>query len=52
MPERKDKTPFVGNRILDGTTSKFDWTGRTLPLKDMPKSLNPEKGYLVTANNR
>lgn len=52
IPERKDKTPFIGSRILNGKTSKFDWTGRTVPLRDLPKSLNPKKGYLVTANGR
>ena len=52
VPERKDKTPFVASRVLDGTTSKFDWTGRIIPLKDLPQSLNPEKGYLMTANGR
>ena len=27
FPNRKDKTPFIGNRVLDGTTSAFDWEG-------------------------
>ena len=26
VPVRKDKTPYIGSRILDGTTTKFDWT--------------------------
>lgn len=53
MPVRKDKTPFIGHRILDGTKSKFDWAwGDLIPLRDLPKSLNPKKGYLVTANGR
>ena len=51
-PERKDKTPYVATRILDGTTSKFDWTGEIVPLRDLPKSLNPAKGYIVSANGR
>lgn len=25
FPNRKDKTPFIGNRVLDGTTSAHDW---------------------------
>ena len=25
IPERKDKTPFIGSRVLDGTTTNFDW---------------------------
>lgn len=52
IPERKDKTPFIGCRVLDGTTSEFDWTGRVIPQRDLPKSLNPKKGYLMTANGR
>jgi len=31
FPERKDKTPFIGNRVLDGTTSAHDWTGKVVP---------------------
>ena len=30
IPERKDKTPFIGSRVLDGTTTKFDWTGKII----------------------
>ena len=26
-PNRKNKTPFIGSRVLDGTTSEFDWDG-------------------------
>ena len=50
-PIRKDKTPFIGSRVLDGRTSEFDWEG-LVPVKDLPRSINPEKGYIVTANNR
>jgi penicillin amidase len=50
-PIRKNKTPFIGARILDGTTSDFDWEGFA-DIKDLPRSLNPKKGYIVTANNR
>lgn len=52
IPKRKDKTPFIGSRVLDGTTSAYDWTGEYYALRDLPKSLNPKKGYLVTTNNR
>ena len=52
VPERKDKTPFISSRVLDGTTSEFDWTGTVVPIRDLPKSLNPKKGYLMTANGR
>ena len=46
MPERKDKTPYLGSRVLDGTTSKFDWTGKIVHQRDLPKSLNPKSGYI------
>lgn len=49
--DRKNKTPFIGCRVLDGTTSEFDWTG-LLPLSVNPRSINPERGYIMTANNR
>ena len=40
FPNRKDQTPYIGNRVLDGTTSKYDWNG-LLPVKDLPHSFNP-----------
>jgi len=49
--DRKDKTPFLGCRVIDGTTSEFDWNG-LLPLSMNPRSVNPERGYIMTANNR
>ena len=52
VPIRKDRTPFIGSRLLDGTTTAYDWTGDFHALRDLPKSLNPKKGYLVTANGR
>jgi len=52
IPERKDRTPFISSRILDGTTSSFDWTGEIIHQRDMPRSLNPKKGFIVTANQR
>lgn len=51
VPKRKNQTPFIGARVLDGRTSDFDWDG-WVPLKDLPGAVNPEKGYIVTANNR
>jgi hypothetical protein len=50
-PNRKDRTPFIGNRVLDGESSKYDWDG-LVPASRLPRSLNPEKGYIETANNR
>ena len=34
-----------------GWDSDFDWTGY-VPFADMPTSLNPERGYIVTANQQ
>ena len=53
LPERKDKTPYIGQGVLDGTSSFYDWIpGKFVPISDLPRSLNPEKGYLVIANSR
>lgn len=53
IPVRKDTTPHIGSRVLDGSKSVYDWeSGRNVPLSDLPRSFNPEKGYIVTANNR
>ena len=55
LPIRKDKTPFIGLRVLDGRKSDFDWVGdgiQTAPLKDLARSLNPSKGYVASANNK
>ncbi len=27
FPNRKDKTPYIGNRVLNGETTDFDWDG-------------------------
>jgi len=45
FPNRKDKTPFIGNRVLNGETTDFDWEG-LVPVSRLPKSFNPEKGYI------
>ena len=45
IPERKDKTPYIGSRGLDGTTTKFDWTGNAIDLKELPYGINPKKGF-------
>mmetsp|Transcript_34881 Transcript_34881/g.45925 ORF Transcript_34881/g.45925 Transcript_34881/m.45925 type:complete len:102 (-) Transcript_34881:1015-1320(-) len=52
MLRRKDETPYLGCRVLDGRTSQFDWTDEVIPLTELPRTLNPEKGYLANANNR
>jgi len=53
IPIRKDKTPYIGCRVLDGTTSEFDWEkDQYLPLSELPRVINPKQGYIMTANNR
>jgi penicillin amidase len=37
--------------VLDGSTTNYDWNG-LIPVKELPYTINPEKGYIVTANNR
>jgi penicillin amidase len=51
-PQRKNDYPYLGCRVLDGSTSKHDWLESPVPMKDLPFILNPKKGYFVTANNR
>ena len=41
----------MGNFIKDGTSSEDDWLGFLSP-EDRVHVVNPEKGYLVTANNK
>ena len=53
LPVRKDKTPYIGCRVLDGRTSAYDWEeGKFVPIKELARSVNPKKGYIVTANNK
>lgn len=52
MFKRKDETPYLGCRILNGQTSKFDWTDTLIPITELPRSLNPAKGFISNANNR
>lgn len=51
IPNRRDKTPNLGNRVLDGTTTAYDWD-RLVPVRDLPRGFNPTKGFFSTANNR
>ena len=36
---------------VPGWTSEFEWRG-AIPFEELPRSRNPETGYIVTANNR
>jgi len=51
-PIRKSKVPYIGCRVLDGETTEFDWEPGLLPIKYLPRSLNPSRGFAMTANNR
>ena len=51
IPVRKNKIPFVSCRILDGTNRDNDWIGY-YKNSDLPRVVNPKKGFIVTANNR
>jgi penicillin amidase len=49
FPNRKDKTPYIGNRVLNGETTDYDWDG-LVSISQLPHTFNPEKGYVQTAN--
>lgn len=51
FPNRKDKTPYIGNRVLNGETSAYDWEG-LVSTSELPRAFNPERGFVITANNR
>jgi penicillin amidase len=34
---------------IDGTTDKYEWKGY-IPFDDLPRVLNPQRGYIATAN--
>lgn len=51
MPIRKNQKPYTGCRVLDGSKSDDDWIGYVKP-RDLPRVINPKKGFIVTANNR
>jgi len=40
-----------GYNIFPGDTSKYDWKG-LLPFDSLPKTYNPENGYIYSANNK
>mgnify|MGYP002633286712 CR=1 FL=1 len=50
-PDRKDKTPFISNRVLNGETTRYDWQGLLLQA-ELPQTFNPEKGFIQSANQR
>jgi len=36
---------------VPGWTGEYEWTGE-IPFDELPSSFNPERGYIITANNR
>lgn len=50
-PKRGNEYPYLGCRVLDGTSSQHDWEG-IVGVDHLPMVMNPSKGYYMTANNR
>jgi penicillin amidase len=48
LPRRRGNCPDLPK---PGWTGEFEWEG-TVPYEELPEVVNPESGYLVTANNR
>ena len=40
-----------GQLPVDGWTGDYDWEGN-IPFDEMPKLLNPNKGYIISCNNK
>ncbi len=40
-----------GSIPVPGWTGEFEWVGE-VPFEEMPHALNPERGYVITANHR
>ena len=40
-----------GQLPVDGSTGEYDWDG-IIPIDQMPRLLNPERGYIVSCNNK
>jgi penicillin G amidase len=48
LPLRKGGCPDLPK---PGWTGEFEWEG-TIPYADLPETIDPESGFLITANNR
>lgn len=48
VPQRSTANAWLP---VPGWTGEHEWTGH-VPFEEMPRSRNPETGYIVTANNR
>ncbi len=45
------KPGWRGIRVGDGTTDAHDWTGEYVPFEEMPHTMNPKDGFIITANS-
>lgn len=43
------KRPGQGRFVLDGSLTANDWQG-IIPEEDLPRMINPERGYVISAN--
>lgn len=43
------KRPNQGRFIMDGSLTSNDWQG-IIPMKDLPRMVNPERKYVISAN--
>jgi len=50
-PVRANDYPHSGVNVFDGTNTDHDWVG-LVDISDLPFTLNPKKGYYITANHR
>ena len=48
LPRRRGDCPDLPK---PGWTGEYEWEG-TIPYEELPETIDPESGYLVTANNR
>ncbi len=48
LPLRRGNCPDLPK---PGWTGEFEWTG-TIPYEELPETVDPESGFLLTANNR
>ena len=48
LPLRKGDCPDLPK---PGWTGEYEWTG-TIPYEELPETVDPESGFLITANNR
>ena len=45
------RTGYTGRLPADGSSGTMDWTG-LVPYDALPSEINPERGFIATANNR